>query len=426
MKPSRRILLAHADARVRRRLILVLIEAGYEVRANDSVEAAVELAGAEWFDLMLIDHTLPGGEGFKLLQRLRISQPNVAVIMLLPKLEVPLVIEGIRLGVTDVLTVGEDPCPVLRRVNALLRPQEEGLGLTAEELAEAEAALVHVGGDAGQLRPEDGPPELAAQLAEAQRARAEAEARLNRVVQEREILAAELQALLEQNIDAARAQAEQAQSLADRTGVALPATGPARSNREQPAASNDGAAESQLSLERTHLEAVRNDLREEEHRIRQEALRVRQEAVQLTQERRRWHEEVEQLQEREANLRAYEQRLRDLQAQVEAARVQRADSTPVTYEGQLQFEAQMRAEWQRIQRAHELLESERAVFRDERMALRDLEATIKQREDRLRAVERALQDHATRASAADGDENSVGGRLRQLARSPFSLWSKGE
>ena len=477
MNLSRKILVVHSDPLPRRRLALVLVEAGYDVRPFGSSEAALKSARSEWFDLALIDYALPGGEGFGFAGLLREAQPTLPVIMLLPQLELPLIIQGIRLGLTDVLASETDPRPVLRRVHALLRPgSPAGPELTPAELAEVDAVLARYDEETGTA---DGDPlpdamePLRQQLAQAMRARVELEAEVERLSAQKAAAEQELHSLLAQQSQNVRVQAELAELRLQRDQAAAAQASVDASARqldhtraeleaerqalEQEKASRPPMAVQRdpLELERAHLTALREDLREEENRLREESARVRQEATQLAQERRRWHEELDQLREREENLRAYEQRLRAQQAELERERVALAANVRpepaaahATAPGEtrsrrgdpldelIQRDVKLRAEWEKVHRANELLEAERAVFRDERMALRDLEQTIRQREQRLRELEAQVAAHEVikrhlppppppgRGTGPNGDA-AGGGVLKALTRAPFSIWSKG-
>jgi hypothetical protein len=55
-------------------------------------------------------------------------------------------------------------------------------------------------------------------------------------------------------------------------------------------------------------------------------------------------------------------------------------------------DAAVKAAWEKLQRATDLLEAERAVFRDERMAMRELELDIKRREAKIEEQANKLSD----------------------------------
>lgn len=132
-------------------------------------------------------------------------------------------------------------------------------------------------------------------------------------------------------------------------------------------------------------------------------------AAALELERRRLQEDSEALQLREANLREYEARLRALQSEMDATRGGPARSnapfasptqnqTPTQNQNQSagqgrsmapfsHDDAGLEAAWQKLHRAREFTEAEQAHLRDDRLAMRALEAELKQREAAVEARE---------------------------------------
>lgn len=451
MNPSRRILVVHAEAQARRRLILVLVEAGYDVRAHASPAPALAAAGGEWFDLALVDYALPEGEGFGFAERLRQHQPTVPIVMLLPALELPLIIQGIRLGLTDVLVAEDDPRPVLRRVNALLQPAAGGAaaeesGPAPSDLADVEATLLRLEAATAQAEGAVGAGAIPDELIQVVRDRAALEQRLERTLREKTAVEAELRTLLAQNVDTGRLQDElaalqsqremavAAQSAIDakarqlaETRAQIAAERTALEEEKRAIASSRSPFDEALVAERRDLETLRRDVRDEERRVREEASLLRQESTVIAQDRRRCHEELDELREREENLRRYEERLRDMQGRLET---QRLTTAAAPAHGGGQPDPQLLTAWEKLHRASELLEAERATFRDERMAMKDLEQTIRRREERLRQLEAQIAQHEevrrelppVPKTTAKSKEKK-GGVLKALTR-PASMWSK--
>jgi DNA-binding response OmpR family regulator len=447
----RRILVVHADACARRRLLLVLVEAGYDVRAFGAAEPAMAAAREEWFDLALIDYALPGGQGFGFTRVLRQAQPTVPIIMLLPSLELPLIIEGIRLGLTDVLPAEEDPCAIVRRVHGLLRPSAPSAApeeLTPADLAQVEGLLARLDVSGPRGAEENGAEVIAAlreELKAAMRERTALEGRLERVLNEKEALAAELQTLLTQNVDSSRLQAELAQLQTQRemtaaaqvaieikarqlaeTRAIVEAERAALEEAKKAGAPVSPAVDAQaFEAERIHLAAVKEDLKAEENRLRAEATRLRQESVQLSRERRRWHEELDELREREENLRAYEERLRGMQAELESQRLRMSNTPAVDLPGVISArEAALQTELDALRKQIARAEAETAVSRDERMTLQELEHTIRQREERLRELEEQISAYEGLHRSLLTAEASNGPRTGVLKS--FTGWGKSK
>ena len=425
MNLVKKILIVHSDAKMKRRLVLMLADAGYDLRAFTETEAALETARVEWFDLALIDAQLSGAQDFEFVEALKKIQPTVPVVLVVPQLELPLIVKGIRMGLSDVLPVANDLRPLMRRVNNLLRVAtpaggEEDL-LSPADLAEAEAVLQTLGNpDAPQTADPFNTPDLRQELMRGAKERAMLEAKAERLEHEKAALEAELKTLLSQNADSLRVQSEfaelrtqremaaAAQSLIDQKARAL---AEARSElaRERSALEEErkklanstqsmspfGKSQDELTKEKNELDQLRGRLSTEETRLREETSRIQHEKTQLAQERRRWHEDLDLLREQENNLREYESRLRQLQAQLEADRVLWFSSRPQS-RSPFQDDAAVKAAWEKLQRATDLLEAERAVFRDERMAMRELELDIKRREAKIEEMSAKLNEQERR------------------------------
>jgi hypothetical protein len=147
--------------------------------------------------------------------------------------------------------------------------------------------------------------------------------------------------------------------------------------------------------------------------------------MQLALERRRWHEDLDLLRQQEENLRSYEKRLREMQGQLEADRVvfsstnmKQASHSPFT------DDAALREAWAKLQRASEILETERSHFREDKLALRDWEKTVKGREADLSAREARIagQERRLREAFPPPSVNAPpsGSTMRSFTRAPFS------
>ncbi len=69
--PKSRILCTEDDADTRELIILTLRFAGYEVKATDSAEEAIDLLTKERFELCLLDNWLSGTSGVDLCKQIR-------------------------------------------------------------------------------------------------------------------------------------------------------------------------------------------------------------------------------------------------------------------------------------------------------------------------------------------------------------------
>jgi DNA-binding response OmpR family regulator len=109
-----------------------LDRAGYETRiAGDGLQA-IEMAGAQRPDLVVLDLMLPGLDGLEVMRRLRdADHGHVAVILLTAKGEESDRVIGLRLGADDYVVKPFSPAELVARVDAVLRRVD-----TAPEQAE--------------------------------------------------------------------------------------------------------------------------------------------------------------------------------------------------------------------------------------------------------------------------------------------------
>jgi DNA-binding response OmpR family regulator len=99
-----------------------LDRAGYEARIAGDGPQALELAGAQRPDLVVLDLMLPGMDGLEVMRRLRDSaHDRVAVILLTAKGEESDRVIGLRLGADDYVVKPFSPAELVARVDAVLR-----------------------------------------------------------------------------------------------------------------------------------------------------------------------------------------------------------------------------------------------------------------------------------------------------------------
>ena len=79
--PDARILIVDDEEPIRRSLVRLLDRAGYQCATAADAAEARQLLTDESFDLMLCDVTMPGESGFSLLADARVTDPELAVVM---------------------------------------------------------------------------------------------------------------------------------------------------------------------------------------------------------------------------------------------------------------------------------------------------------------------------------------------------------
>jgi chromosome segregation ATPase len=142
--------------------------------------------------------------------------------------------------------------------------------------------------------------------------------------------------------------------------------------------------------------------------------------------RLRLEAEWQELREREENLRAYEAQLRAMQADIDGRR------EPATTTSISPFPAgklSLQAAWDKLIRARELLDSEQAHFRDDRLAMKAEMADFARRLANLAAREESVlvREQALAAAEAGGRSGKPmpGERpmslMTRLTRNPFDF-----
>ncbi len=415
----KKVLLVHGDQKARRTLTLMIAGAGYDVRSCERAETALDAARSEWFDLALVADPLTETSSFDFIAALRKIQPSVRVLLMVNELELPSVIKGIRLAVTDVLAPEGDWLSVLQRINALLRPGETPASAepTPEELAEVEAILAKVDESATAVPAGSATPipaeALRDQLQRLACERDDFKKTAERLAQEKTTLEAELKARLAEHADVAQLEAELTELRSEREVVAAAqaavdekarALASAREELSQERAAL--AAEraqglpagdatrlksmEELARERSLLEDLRLDLRAEDVRLREESTKMQQLQAALEVDRQRLKEDMDLLREQEANLCAYEQRLRALTAEAEADRVHRA--APRMSREPFVRDPSLEEAWGKVSKALDLLEAERRNFTDEKLVLKEEKARMQAWEERLKETETKLAE----------------------------------
>jgi DNA-binding response OmpR family regulator len=368
---THKILILRRDPQARRLLALTLADAGYDIRPFGVPAEALQCAQEQLFDLVLVDQQQADTTGLDWIEDLRMVQPTVPVFLVAEKLDVAAVVKGIRLGVADVLSPADAPAAILQRTDLLLRPGSAAAvaaGVTGDERLSAalQAVLAH---------PERQNDEQLLQ-------------------KEREALAADWAAIHEEQL---------------------------RLRKERHRLRNEAMIH-QGELERFERACAEFERKQADARARQEL--TRHEALRVEDERRQLDAAAAALREQEANLRAYEERLRELQAQHETNQVERQAGRGAVAQGASDLE--IRAAWEKIQRATNALAAERKNMIDERLAIKDQTAAVQRREAELEQREAQVaareRQFAQPAPVVPKEKAPfIGGAPLLAAKSLFSL-----
>jgi CheY-like chemotaxis protein len=100
---SMKVLLAEDEKKVSHFIRKALREAGYEVETAYEGNQAMDHAGKEAFDVIVLDIMMPGKDGLAVLRRLREEKNATPVMLLTARGEVSQRVEGLELGADDYL-----------------------------------------------------------------------------------------------------------------------------------------------------------------------------------------------------------------------------------------------------------------------------------------------------------------------------------
>lgn len=128
-----RILLVEDEEQLNKIIKLNLEFEGYEVIAIKNGEAALQAIDNQHFDLLILDVMLPGINGLQLCEKVRITNNQVAIIIISAKDTSQDRISGLKVGADDYLTKPFVLEELLLRVkNLIKRSSEDGKQASAE------------------------------------------------------------------------------------------------------------------------------------------------------------------------------------------------------------------------------------------------------------------------------------------------------
>lgn len=127
-----KILIVDDDKIVRVSLKLLLERQGYQVILATNQEEALEAVRSEHLRLVISDmnftKSVTGEEGLELLQKIKVLRPELPVILLTAWGNIPLAVEGIRLGAFDFETKPWDNHILLQRIQTAISLTEKATG----------------------------------------------------------------------------------------------------------------------------------------------------------------------------------------------------------------------------------------------------------------------------------------------------------
>jgi two-component system, NtrC family, response regulator len=149
-----KILVCDDDQAIRSSLKFLLAKAGYEVDCAATPEEIIQKIRNSDFSLVLLDMNysmnISGEEGLELLQKIKIFQPGIPVILMTAWGSVELAVQGMKLGATDFVTKPWSNLQLLKVIDTSIT-LSEGLAGTNKETRgfNQDAKLLHgiVGND---------------------------------------------------------------------------------------------------------------------------------------------------------------------------------------------------------------------------------------------------------------------------------------
>jgi two-component system response regulator MprA len=138
------LVIAEDDRAVRESVTRALELEGYEVEAVADGVAALEVAGREGVDLLILDLGMPNIDGLTVCRRLRSAGSRLPILVLTARTEVSDRVSGLDAGADDYLPKPFSLDELLARLRALLRrstyDEDDATQIQVEDLVVDEAA----------------------------------------------------------------------------------------------------------------------------------------------------------------------------------------------------------------------------------------------------------------------------------------------
>jgi two-component system OmpR family response regulator len=147
-----RLLVVDDEATILELLSGSLRLAGFEVVTAASGAEALRAASSARPDLVLLDVMMPGGDGFEVVRWIRSTGPDVPVIFLTARDEVPDRVAGFAAGADDYVTKPFSLDEVLARIRAVLKRTQQAVGPSGNGGSRLRVADLELDEDAHEVR----------------------------------------------------------------------------------------------------------------------------------------------------------------------------------------------------------------------------------------------------------------------------------
>lgn len=119
--PRRRLLIIEDDKRVAAAIAHGAIKAGYDFEWRPDIGSASDLARDHTIDLIVLDGSLPDGDGVSFLRELRAEDVQTPIVLISTSIRVRDRVRGLDAGADDYIAMPFAPRELLSRCNSVLR-----------------------------------------------------------------------------------------------------------------------------------------------------------------------------------------------------------------------------------------------------------------------------------------------------------------
>jgi len=136
MGETARILIIDDDENIRKVLVTILQDEGYDVESVDTAKKAIERTRRKFYNIALIDIRLPDMEGIELLTRMKNTTPKIRKIIITGYPTLQNAVEAVNRGADAYILKPFDMERVLAEIKEQLKKQEEEKRYSQEKVAE--------------------------------------------------------------------------------------------------------------------------------------------------------------------------------------------------------------------------------------------------------------------------------------------------
>src|SRR5208337_2778652 len=136
MDSSAKILIVDDDENIRKVLMAILEDKGYDMEAAGTAREAIKKTDKKFYNLALIDIRLPDMEGIDLLMKIRDTTPRMRKIIITGYPTLQNAVDAVNKGADAYVTKPFDVERVLSTISEQLRKQEQEKKYSQDKVAE--------------------------------------------------------------------------------------------------------------------------------------------------------------------------------------------------------------------------------------------------------------------------------------------------